>query len=261
MRIVIKTSKLASWSRRLSSIALPALFFSIYLHRDGSLDSETFNLILSLITATAFVAIIFALLAFIVLWFSGDNGWGRAAVGLLLALITIVPFSYSYIERQLYPISYDVSTNPELNIELLSPIKKLKTFKQAEQIELIRAFPNMVMRYYQIDEKDLYQIVKEQIEKKRWDIIGDKQLLGAAQNKSQINATTMSLIGWRDEIAVQISPTVSGSSIAMRSASMVVEHDLGRNGKRIEDFLMLIDQAVTDFSKSNIDFEQVSESH
>ena len=61
----------------------------------------------------------------------------------------------------------------------------------------------------------------------------------------------MTLFGWRDEIAIVVTVSGQGSSLAMRSASLVAGHDLGRNGKRIEKFLVNLDEAVSKYSIDN----------
>ncbi|MCF6343223.1 MAG: DUF1499 domain-containing protein [Devosiaceae bacterium] len=256
MRIVLKTSKLASWSRRLGSIAFPVLAFSVFMHRSGSIDSETFHLIVFLGLATASLAIIFALISFIILWFSGDKGWGRGITGLILGGLCVAPLLFSLVQFQKYPIARDVSTDPETQIELLSPLASITNVEQANQQELIRAFPNMVVRYYPLSAEISYDLVKGQIIQNGWEIIGERPI--TENNAGQINAIITTLFGWRDEVAVQIEENAQGSTIKMRSASLIADSDLGSNGKRIERFLLDMDNAITKYIRDNLELEQPS---
>ncbi len=256
MRIVLKTSKLATWSRRLGSIAFPMLVFAVFMHRSGSIDSQTFHLILIVGLGVSTLAILFAIISFIILWFSGDKGWGRALTGLILGGLPIIPLLFAFVNMQKFPVANDVSTNPQAQIELISSFSNLLTTQQANQSELIRAFPNMIVRYYPVSAKTAYQLVERKIKENGWEIIAENPIKSESNSKGQINAISMTLLGWRDEIAVQIEENPQGSTIKMRSASLVAGHDLGRNGKRIERFLLRLDSAISKYLRDNVTFEQ-----
>ncbi len=247
MRIIIRTSKLASYSRRLASIALPIFVFSVLLHRSNSIISETFNLLISIGFIFAFLGLVLGIAGLIQLWFSGDKGWNRAITGISIGIICLSPLVYGTIEAQKYPNISDISTNPNLNIELISDIKENKKPQKITQAELREIFPNLIARNYQIEANDLYEITLEQAKRKGWQII-KKQPINEINKKAQINAIKMSLFGWRDEIAILILKNENNSFIAMRSASILATNDLGKNGKRIETFLVDLDEAVTKYS-------------
>ncbi len=250
MRIIIRTSKLASWSRRLGSIALPIFVLSIIMHRSQSITSETFHLLISISFIIASLALITSLISLVQLWFSGDKGWSRAFVGLTLGIICLSPLAYASIQAQKYPDVSDVSTNPELNLSLIqNTSNKLKTKTLLDQRELLTYFPNMVARNYQISGEELYNFALEQISQLKWQII-NSQTLSANNKTAQINAIDTTLFGWRDEIAILIIENEFGASIEMRSASKLAKNDLGKNGKRIETFLVNLDAAVIKYSSS-----------
>lgn len=251
MRKIIRRSKLASWSRRLGSIALPILVLSIFMHRSSSIITETFQLILSISFIIAFLALISGTIALIQLWFSGDKGWSRALMGVFLALFCLSPLVFASIEAQKYPNISDISTNPELNLTLISNIQRPNAQK-IEQQELLKFFPNLIARNYQLDAKQLYDLVKGQISKNRWKIIKTQNINTSSK---QINAIEMTLLGWRDEIVILILDREHGSTIAMRSASKIAKNDLGKNGKRIEAFLLNLDEAVTKYDSNMVSSE------
>ena len=55
----------------------------------------------------------------------------------------------------------------------------------------------------------------------------------------------MTLLGWREEAAIRVRGVPQGSVVSMRSAALHPGHDLGENGRRIEEFLAALDQQVT----------------
>ncbi len=251
MRIVLRTSKFATWSRRLASFALPMIVFSIFMHRAGHLDTQIFRIIIILASILAILAIIFAFIAFIILWFSGDKGWARGVSGLFLGVICLTPLSFSLMEMQKYPPARDVSTNPSLNIKMLTNIVNNDNFAQASQTELVAAFPNMVVRYYPINADIAYNLALKLVEQNGWDIIGI-QSNSDNKNSWQINAISVSFMGMRDEVAILITQIDQGAEINMRSQFLSTGHDGGRNGKRIEKFLLEFDREVNKFLRENI---------
>ncbi len=251
MRVVLRTSKFAIWSRRLGSFALPMIIFAIFMHRAGYLDTQIFRLIMILASILAILAIIFAFTAFIILWFSGDRGWARGVSGLFLGIICLIPLLFSFIEMQKYPLARDVSTNPALNIKMLTNIIDNDNFAQASQTELVAAFPNMIVRYYPINADIAYNLALKLVRQSGWDIIGMQSDLSNKNNR-QINAISMSFLGMRDEVAILITQIEQGTEINMRSHSLSTGHDGGRNGKRIEKFLLEFDREVNKFLRENI---------
>jgi hypothetical protein len=66
-----------------------------------------------------------------------------------------------------------------------------------------------------------------------------------ALDTGEINAIAVTLFGWRDEVAMRVTGTAQGSVIDMRSVPLGGFHDFGENGKRIEEFLLALDQKIT----------------
>lgn len=260
MRIIIKTSKWAIWARRLGGFALPLLIIPVIMHREAMLETDDFEALLVLGTAIAALALLFGLIAIVTLWFSGDRGWGRAFAGTILGAICLAPAAYAAYEYARYPVVLEMSTDLDNRPDLVAEIAADRTDRAAlEQAQI--AFPNARTRQYQIAAPVLFGLVRDLVQAQGWEIIMIRAPADAASS-GQINANVKTFFGWTDEVALRIEPDVDGVTVAMRSASLTnIHHDLGGNGRRVEAFLIALDNAVTvylrDMPPPDEDGEQV----
>jgi len=256
MRILIRTSKIATWARRLGSFVLPLMVLSILMHRGQMVATETFHLILVLSFGLASLAFLLGLIAVVELWFSGDKGWSRALTGFFLGGICLSPLLFAAIEWRAYPMVFEVSTNPELFVQLHTSSGDLAPVTELEQIAIDMAFPNATTRDYQIDAVALYGIVETLVNERQWDIVQKKSFMGGIGNVAEISATAMTVFGWRDDVVIRITNhTGTGTLIDMRSAAKLPGQEFGRNGKRIEEFLVALDEAATEYARDNLAIE------
>jgi len=243
LRILIRTSKWATWSRRLGGFAPPLIVISVWMHRNQMLNTETFLSILAIALIFASLAVITGLGAYIRLWQSGDRGWGRATTGLVLGLISLSPLVYATAFAMKYPFTADVSTQSAPPLQLLIKSDQGPVTSGELQTAIKTAFPLAVSRSYQIDPVTMFEILQNLVAARGWEIRIRRAPTNAGQD-GQINALAMTFIGFRDEIVLRVSQKGEGSIVAMRSTSLVGEHDLGRNGTRIEAFLEELDTKV-----------------
>jgi hypothetical protein len=244
MRILIRTSKWAIWSRRLGALALPLAVIPILLHRAALLiDSDTFVVIEAVAVALAALAVLAAVVAYARLWVSGDRVWWRATVGLAFGLVCLAPAAYVGYAAFSQPDMPDVST------DYVDP-PPLVTFVPArfigpqERARIAAAYPNARSRTYPIAAPELFDIVSGMVDDLGWEPRSHREPLDAGDT-GQINAVATTLLGWRQEVAIRVSGNAEGSTVAMRSASLTHFHDLGENGRRVESFLLDLDQQVT----------------
>ena len=249
MRVLIRTSKWAIWARRLGSFALPMLVIPVFLHRARLLDSDTFVTILLVALLIATLGLVAGLVAYVRLWRSGDQGWSKATIGVVFGLICLSPVIYGTIQFVRYPVVNDVSTDIAVPLPLV-----LKTAAHvpdaALQKQILAAFPNLVTRTYQLDAEMVFSLVEQLIAERGWGI-RVRRMPGADNNPGRINAVAMTLFGWRDEIAVRVSPGVDGTRVDMRSASSFGLSDLGVNAKRIGSFLSELDRSLAQNAADN----------
>lgn len=257
MRILIRTSKWAILARRLGSLAVPLTLVPVVMHRERFLDSSIFLVVALFACAVAVLAVVAGLVALVRLWYTGDQGWGRALAGLFLGLLCLVPFGYYGALALRYPVVTDIATAPRGELPLIfepdtatMPPPQVLT---AEEQQLY--FPNATTRSYPLDPFQLFTIVEHLAEVQGWDI-RQRREPGVGGEPGRINARVMTLVGWREEAVLRVSATLGGAAVDMRSASIGALHDLGSNGLRIEDFLVALDNEVTAILRDNPNINQ-----
>lgn len=257
MRILIRTSKWAIWARRLGSLALPLTIVPVLMHRERFLDSAAFLVVSLFACAVATLAILAALVALVRLWYTGDQGWGRAIAGLFLGLICLSPFAWYGSLALRYPIVTDIATAPRGELPLLfepdtasMPAPQVLTLDQQQEY-----FPNATTRTYPLEPLQLFAIVEHLAEEQGWEIRQRREpdINGAP---GRLNARVVTLLGWREEAVLRVSAVANGAAVDMRSASIGALHDLGSNGERISDFLVALDNEVTAFLRDNPNIDQ-----
>ena len=252
MRILIRTSKWAILARRLGSLAIPLTVIPVLLHREHFIPSDVFLVLALLAAAVAALAVLFGLFALVRLWYTGDQGWGRALGGMVLGLLCLMPVAYFTAMAFKFPPVTDIATTDRSRLPLVlepdTAVMPPPKLLAAAQIETI--FPNVKTRTYPLDAQQAYDIVLRMVTDRGWDI--RLQRSPATPNGSgEINARIVTLAGWREEAVLRVSGTADGVNVDMRSASINALHDFGSNGGRIEEFLVALDTEITTVLRDN----------
>ena len=92
MRLLVRTSRWAVWARRLGSFALPLAIIPVLMHRGSAIGTDTFEIVEAGDDPRgARPALITSIIAFVRIWITGDEGWGRAITGLIFSLACFIP--------------------------------------------------------------------------------------------------------------------------------------------------------------------------
>jgi hypothetical protein len=243
MRVLIRTSLPALWSRRLGSLALPVAILPVFMHRERGITSSEFITIEMVALGLAGLAVLLAIVGFVRLWFTGDRGWGKAVAGLFFGLICLAPFGFYGYQAWRYPVLGDASTDFGRPLVLVGTQAPPALNAEAQQ-SFATLYPNAETRTYPIEATEMHQIVGRLMEENGWEVLADTAPADAL-GTGEINAIAMTLLGFRDEVALRIAGQTTGSSVAMRSVPFARTVDFGENGHRIEAFLTALDQQVT----------------
>jgi hypothetical protein len=243
MRILIRTSKWAIWSRRFGSLAVPLMVLPVFLHRERLISSTDFFVVEAVAMGVALLALVLAISAFARLWVTGDQGWGKATLGMLFSLICLVPFSIIVWQALRYPAVSDVTTDFQRPPGLVSQVQA-RALQPEERQAVEQAFPNARTRTYPVEASQIYAVLLPLVEDRDWEVRARREPQTPLA-EGQINAVATTLLGWRDEVAIRIQGTPQGSVISMRSAALHGGHDMGSNGRRIEEFLAALDERIT----------------
>lgn len=243
MRILIRTSKWAVWSRRIGALALPLAAIPVLLHRERIITSDNFVIIEAIALGLAALAVLAALVAFARLWVTGDRGWWRATIALIFGLLCLGPaayFGYEYVKQ---PSSPDVSTDFANPPQLVSFVES-RFIGPNERAEVEAAFPNARSRNYPLTAPQMFDTVSSLVDDRGWDVRSSRTPQSELDS-GQINAVVTTLLGFQQEVVIRISGNSDGTTIAMRSASLSNFPDFGENGQRVEAFLLDLDNQVT----------------
>jgi hypothetical protein len=243
MRILVRTSKWAVWARRFGALALPLAAIPVLLHRAHLITSENFLAIEAAAMAFAAAAVIMALVAFARLWFSGDQGWSRAAVAFVFGAICLLPAAFFAWQATSIPASQDVSTDYSESPLLVSFIES-RFIGPEERARVEAAYPNARSRTYPIEAPQMFTVVGRLIDAQGWDIRATRTPVGPLDT-GQYNAVVTTLLGFSQEVALRIAGGAEGATVDMRSASLSAFPDFGQNGQRVEAFLLELDNQVT----------------
>ena len=243
MRILIRTSKWAVWSRRIGALALPLAAIPVLVHREHLITSDNFIVIEAIALGLAAIAVLSACIAFIRLWFTGDRGWWRASVAFIFGVLCLAPAAYFASEYLHRPSSPDVSTDFATPPPLVSFVES-RFIGPAERAEVEADFPNARSRNYPITAPQMFDTVSGLVDDRGWDVRSSREPQ-TELDSGQINAVVTTLLGFKQEVAIRISGNAEGTTIAMRSASLSSFPDFGENGTRIEAFLLDLDNEVT----------------
>ena len=243
MRILIRTSKWAVWARRFGALALPLAVIPVLMHRGRLISSENFVVIEAVAVGFAALAVFAACVAIVRLWFTGDQGWGRAAVAMIFGGLCLAPAAYFVWLAVTVPPSPDVSTDFATPPPLVNFVES--RFIGPEERERVEAaFPNARPRTYPIEAPQMFGVVETLIEAMDWDVRARRVPTGPL-DQGQINAVVTTLLGFAHEVVIRVVGTADGAKVDMRSASLSAFPDFGENGQRVESFLLELDNQVT----------------
>jgi hypothetical protein len=243
MRILIRTSKWAVWARRFGALALPLALIPVLLHRGRLISSENFVVIEAVALGCAVLAIAAASIAIVRLWFTGDQGWGRAAVALIFGGLCLAPAAYFGWMGLTIPASPDVSTDFASPPPLVNFVES-RFIGPGERERIEAAFPNARPRTYPIEAPQMFGVVETLIDTLGWEVRARRAPTGPL-GEGQINAVVTTLLGFAHEVVIRVAGSADGAKVDMRSASLSGFPDFGQNGQRIESFLLELDNQVT----------------
>jgi hypothetical protein len=243
MRILVRTSKWAIWARRVGALALPLAAIPVLLHRANVITSQNFITIEAVALSLAALAVLMALIAFTRLWFTGDQGWWKATLAFIFGIICLAPagfFAYETLRQPNFPdVTTDFSNPPALTTFVES------RFTTPEQRATIEAqYPNARSRNYPITAPELFDTISGMIADRGWDVRAPRRPTSQVDGGT-LNAIVTTLLGFRQEVAIRITGTADGTTVAMRATSLSEFPDYGQNGQVIESFMLDLDNQVT----------------
>jgi uncharacterized protein (DUF1499 family) len=243
-------SALATWAGRLGIFALVVAALSAVVVRTGLLEIGPALATFAAALACAALAVLLALASSVPIWRQGKTGIGRAVLGLFLGAALLAYPAYLGSRALKLPAINDITTNPAdpPRFAVLARLRPRGSsdYPGAASAALQReAYPAIEPLQVSATPQVAYEATLALVQKRKWRVV-DALAPSPARRNGTIEAIAQTmLMGFRDDIAIRVSPSGGGAQIDMRSASRYGKHDFGANAARIVSFLSDLDDAIS----------------
>lgn len=251
-------SALAAWSRRLAVFALVAVMLSVIIVRFGFLEYRPALMTFLGALALAGLAILFAFAGFAAIWQSGARGLGRIATALILSLVILAYPAYLGWHYHKLPKIHDITTDP-IDPPRFDVLVRLRTadganpavyagLYSAEQQRI--AYPDVEPAALDIPPQKAYDAALAIVTKRKW-LVVDARAPQPPALRGHIEAVARTpIMGFREDVAIRVTPDGDGSRVDMRSSSRYFDADLGSNAARIIRFMDDLNTAASTIENS-----------
>jgi uncharacterized protein (DUF1499 family) len=243
-------SQLALWSARLALFAIAVAVLSVVIVRSGILEIGPAVATFAAALVFAAAAVLLALASFVAIWRNGSPGLGRAFAGLLLGTALLAYPAYLGVRASKLPQINDITTDtanpPRFDVlARLRPRDRIAYpafFAAAQQ----KAYPDVVPLELDVPARTAFDVALKVVTKNRWLVVDARPPAGARRDGVIEAVARTTIMGFRDDVVVRVTPEPDGSRIDVRSASRYGLSDLGTNARRIAALLSDIDDAASD---------------
>jgi uncharacterized protein (DUF1499 family) len=200
----------------------------------------------------AAMAILFAFVAFGVIWHTGAPGLGHAVTAVLIGAALLAYPGYIGVKGYGLPPISDITTDP-IDPPRFEAIARLRS-REANPVayaglyaaELQRAaYPDIEPLDVSVPAPAAYEAVRAIIVKRRWQIINERPPLPGRRDGLIEAVARTPIMGFRDDVVVRIRGASDGARIDARSSSRYGRYDFGTNAARLRRLLDDADDATT----------------
>ncbi len=242
MRYYEHHSHLARWSYRVAILAIVLFAGTFIWHRFVGLATPLALKMFGGAVALALMSLTIAVAALVKIWNQGSLGAGRAAFALFLSLLLLAVPLWSLPDLLHLPRLYDVTTDPA-SPPAFDRIAKIRQ-GQANSAHYdasfrplqTAAYPDIKPLFVPRPVIDVYSAVRETVKGLNWKVIDEHAPEGGRTGYIEAVDRTW-IFGFTDDVAIRITGSPRGAKIDIRSSSRFGQHDLGRNARRIREFM------------------------
>jgi uncharacterized protein (DUF1499 family) len=238
-------SRLATWARNLAIFSVVAVVVSILIVRFGFLEVKPAIATFFGALGCAGLSILIGLAGFAAIWQNGTRGMSRILLAFVIAAAVLAyPAYLAYQYRKLPPI-HDITTDP-IDPPRFEALGRLRSgdgantavyagLYSAEQQR--HAYPDIEPVQLEIPVDRAYAIALRLVNKRKWLVI-DERAPQLPRRTGTIEAVARTpIMGFREDVAIRVSPEGDDSRVDIRSSSRYFESDLGSNASRITKFI------------------------
>lgn len=239
-----RPSRAAIWSGRIARFTLAVLIVTVVAHRFDLISTQTGLALLGIGWGLAAFALISGIVGIRSIWAFGLEGVGAAFAGIVLAVLILAVPAYFAVLLQTSPPINDVTTDtadpPALAVaaQLRTPDMNPTAYPGAGAARIQEeTYPDLQPLFVDTGPEDTHDAVVTVAQALGWEITDYKPPPdGNSPGSIEAVARTL-LMGYRDDIAVRVTPAGDGSRVDIRSASRYGSRDFGENARRITAFL------------------------
>jgi uncharacterized protein (DUF1499 family) len=238
-------SRLATWARNLAIFSVVAVVVSILIVRFGFLEVKPAIATFFGALGCAGLSILIGLAGFAAIWQNGTRGMSRILLAFVIAAAVLAyPAYLAYQYRKLPPI-HDITTDP-IDPPRFEALARLRSgdgantavyagLYSAEQQR--QAYPDIEPVQLEIPVDRAYAIALRLVNKRKWLVI-DERAPQLPRRTGTIEAVARTpIMGFREDVAIRVTPDGEDSRVDIRSSSRYFESDLGSNASRISKFI------------------------
>ena len=234
-------SSLATWARRLAVFSAVAALVSIIIVRFGFLEMKPALAAFFGALACAALSIVVGLAAFAAIWQNGSRGMSRILVAMAIDIAILAYPAYLGVQYRKLPAIHDITTDP-IDPPRFDALARLRTGDGANTAVYAGLYSAEQQRaaYPDIESVDLdvpvqraYDVTLELVNKRKWRVV-DARAPQPPRREGRIEAVARTpIMGFREDVAIRVTPDGDGSRVDIRSSSRYFESDLGSNAARV----------------------------
>jgi len=245
------TSRLAVWARRVAGFAVAVLLLAIVIVRGGFLEIIPSLAAVGGAFILAFIAMLLAFAAFVVIWREGLQGFGMAVTALLVGIAILGYPAYLGAKGYRLPAIADITTDP-IDPPRFEAIARLRSrdanpivYAGLRAAELQRsAYPTIEPLVVSVPPQIAYDAALDVVTKRKWRIV-DARAPQVGRRDGRIEAVARTpILGFRDDVVVRVRSDPDGARLDIRSTSRYGRHDFGTNASRVSALSEAIEEAV-----------------
>jgi Protein of unknown function (DUF1499) len=245
-------SSLATWARNLAIFSVVAALVSIVIVRFGFLEVKPAVATFFGALACAGLSILVGFAAFAAIWQNGSRGMGRILLAFLINALVLAYPAYLAVQYRRLPPIHDITTDP-IDPPRFEALARLRTGEgtnsavyaglySAEQQRI--AYPDIATVELEVPVERAYALTLQLVNRRKWLVI-DERPPTPTRRIGRIEAVAQTpIMGFREDVAIRVTPDREDSRVDIRSASRYFEADLGSNAARVSKLIDDINTAV-----------------
>jgi Protein of unknown function (DUF1499) len=243
--VVEPPPRLAAISQWLAMIGCALFALSVIAVRLGGVPVLNGMVLLGAGIVAAVLAIVAALAAFASIWKSGASGTGRAAKGLVLALLLLVWPGFMAVTAARLPVLKDITTDitdpPSFGRSRAALDARgghiPAEYDRQNGLEQQEAYGDLRPAVIEQASEEVMTLVRRAATNLGWQIIDVANPAGRT-GAGRVEAVAVSFVyRFADDITIRIRPGTNETRVDVRSVSRFGRHDFGVNAQRIRSFL------------------------